>query len=117
MQHKRDLSKDLICVLTATDKNNNMFGKTVGYGKVQPNWVVSNLQDKISNHSTLITDGEKSYNFIKNVKHKKFTKVLSKSKTYNLGRIDTIYTSIKGLINHNFRGVATKYLELCKNVA
>lgn len=111
MQHKRGLSKDLICVLTATDRNNNMFGKPVGYGKVQPNWIVTNLQDKISNNSTLITDGEKSYNLIRNVKHKKFTTGLSKSKTYNLGRIDNIHTSMKGLINHNFRGVATKYLQ------
>ena len=35
-QHKRGLSKDLICVLTATDRTNNIWGKPVGYGKVQP---------------------------------------------------------------------------------
>lgn len=70
-----------------------------------------NLQDKISNNSTLITDGEKSYNLIRNIKHKKFTTGLTKSKTYDLGRKDNIHTSMNGLINHNFRGVATKYLQ------
>lgn len=59
----------------------------------------------------MITDGEKSYNLIRNVKHKKFATGLSKSKTYNLDRIDNIHTSMKGLINHKFRGVATKYLQ------
>lgn len=109
-QHKRGLSKDLICVLTATDKN-TIWGKPIGYGKVQPNWVISNLQGKIRENSTLVTDAERSYNHIKGVKHKKFTFGLSKSKTYNLGRIDSIHTSMKGLINGTFKGVATKYLE------
>ena len=110
-QHKRGLSKDLICVLTATDRTNNVFGKPVGYGKVQPAWVENNLQNIIAANSTLITDGEKSYDTIKNVKHKKFTSGLSKSKTYNLGKIDNIHTSLKTLINGTFKGVATKYLE------
>lgn len=111
MQHKRGLSKDLICVLTATNKSSKVWGKPVGYGKVQPKWVEKNLQHMIENNSILITDGERSYNHIKNVKHKKFTTGLSKSKTYNLGRIDNIHTSLKSLINGDFRGVATKYLE------
>lgn len=110
-QHKRGLSKDLICVLTATNKTSNVWGKTVGYGKIQPKWIENKLQPMIAKNSILVTDGERSYNHIKNVKHKKFTTGLSKSKTYNLGRIDNIHTSLKRLINDNFRGVATKYLE------
>lgn len=109
--HKRGLSKDLICVLTATDRTNNIYGKPVGYGKVQPDWVKNNLQEVIKEDSTLITDGDKSYNTIQNVNHKRFTTGLSKSKTYNLGRIDNIHTSLKTLINGTFKGVATKYLE------
>ena len=110
-QHKRGLSKDLICILTVTNKTSKVWGKPVGYGKVRPNWIEKNLQPMIENNSILVTDGECSYNNIKNVKHKKFTTGLSKSKTYNLGRIDNIHTSLKSLINDNFRGVATKYLE------
>lgn len=110
-QHKRGLSKDLICVLTATDRTDNIYGKPVGYGKVQPDWVESNLQGVITANSTLITDGEKSYDTIKNVKHKKFTAGLSKSKTYNLGRIDNVHSNLKTLLNGTFKGVATKYLE------
>ena len=56
----------------------------------------------------MITDCENLYNLIHNVKHNKFTTVLSKSKTYNLGRIDNIHISTKGLIKH--RGAA-KYLQ------
>lgn len=110
-QHKRGLSKDLICVLTATNKTSNVWGKPVGYGKVQTKWIENKLQPMIARNSILVTDGERSYNHIKNVKHKKFTTGLSKSKTYNLGKIDNIHTSLKRLINDNFRGVATKYLE------
>ncbi len=110
-KHKRGLSKDLICVLTATNRTNNIYGKAVDYGKVQPEWVVNNLQDKIEQDSTLVTDGEQLYILIENVKHRRFMTGLSKSKTYNLGRIDNIHTSMKGLINHNFKGVATKYLD------
>ena len=43
MKHKHGLSKDLVDVLTATDRNNNMFEKSVGYSKVQSNMVVINL--------------------------------------------------------------------------
>lgn len=103
-QHKRGLSKDLICVLTATDRTDNIYGKPVGYGKVQPAWVGNNLQNAITANSTLIADGEKSHATIKNVKHKKFTSGLSKSKTYNLGRIDNVHTSLKILLNGTFKG-------------
>jgi hypothetical protein len=110
-KHKRGLSKELICVLTATDRTNNVFGRPVGYGKVQPDWVRNNLQSVIASDSTLITDGEKSYNTIQNVNHKTFKFGISKSKTHNLGRIDNIHTTLKLLINGAFKGVATKYLE------
>jgi transposase-like protein len=107
---KRGLSNDQVCVLTAMDRSKNIFGKPMGYGKMKPRWT-SDLNKVVENKSTLITDGEISYNKIKSVKHKKFVGGLSNDKTYNLGRIDQLHTSMKGLINIRFKGVATKYLD------
>jgi transposase-like protein len=113
---KRGLSSDQICVLTALDRNKGVFGKAVGYGKLRPTWI-NKLRPVIDKKSTLITDGEISYNLIKNVKHKNFVGGLSKDKTYNLGRIDQLHTSMKLLINGTFKGVATKYLDNYVNYA
>ena len=110
MKRKRGLSQDQVCIITALDRTNNILGKAVGFGKVKPQWIEQELQPFVSKKSILVTDGEKGYSRIKSVKHKKFITGMSKSKTYNLGRVDNLHTSMKGLINGTFKGVATKYL-------
>jgi transposase-like protein len=110
MKRKRGLSNNQVCVLTALDRKNNYFGKPVGYGKMKPTYLKS-IKSVISRKSTLITDGEPVYKKLNVARHKKLVSGLSKSKVYNLGRIDELHTSMKGLLNGTFRGVATKYLD------
>lgn len=109
-QKKRGLSNDQVCVLTAMDRKNNIFGKPAGYGKMKENYLKV-LKPQIAKNSTLITDGEPVYKKLKVAKHKSFEHGLSKDRVYNIGRTDELHTSMKGLINGVFRGVATKYLD------
>ncbi|MDR1826073.1 MAG: IS1595 family transposase [Rickettsiales bacterium] len=107
---KRGLSNDQVCVLTAMDRKNNIFGKPAGYGKMKSNFLRI-IKPQIDKKSTLITDGEPLYSTLQVAKHKKLEHGLSKDKVYNIGRTDELHTSMKGLINGTFRGVATKYLD------
>lgn len=107
---KRGLSNNQVCVLTALDRNNNIIGKPAGFGKMRSEYLKV-IKSKISKKSTLITDGEPLYATLNVAKHKRLEHGLSKDKVYNIGRTDELHTSMKGLINGTFRGVATKYLD------
>lgn len=109
-RHKRGLSNDQICVLTALDRTNNVYCKPAGYGKMRMEYLKA-IKNKISSKSTLITDGEPTYMTLNVAKHKRLDGGLSKDKVYNIGRIDQLHTSMKNMINHKFNGVATKYLD------
>ncbi|MBQ7551915.1 MAG: hypothetical protein IJT15_00485 [Rickettsiales bacterium] len=53
----------------ALDRNKRSFNKPVGYGKVNKKQVVI-LQYRIKDNSILITDGDKSYKILKDIKIK-----------------------------------------------
>ena len=110
MNLKRGLSTDQVCVLTAIDRSKNLFGKSVGYGKMRASWI-NDLSKNFKKDSILVTDGDKSYDKTKDVNHKKFVDGLSKGKTPNLGGIDNLHTDMKNLINRTFKVVATKHLD------
>lgn len=107
---KRGLSNDQVCVITAMDRTNNIYSKPAGYGKMRVNYIKA-IKSKISKNATLITDGDPSCTTLPVAKHKILEHGLSKDKVYNIGRTDELHTSMKGLINGTFRGVATKYLD------
>ena len=63
------LSHHKVCVLTALDRQKHSFNKPVGYGKVCKEQI-GILQHRIEKDSILITDGERGYRTIKDVKLK-----------------------------------------------
>ena len=101
--------KTKVCVLTALDRQKHSFNKPVGYGKVNKEQVAI-LQHRIQDNSILITDGNKSYKILKDVKLKQLKFGKPQSKVYHLSNINNFHSKLKQFISR-FNGVATKYLD------
>ena len=81
-----------------------------GFGKA-PRKKIGILQDKLQQNSILITDGERSHNVLDGFRLKQYKFGYSTDKLYNMARINQYHQSLKDLIIHKFKGVATKYLD------
>ena len=103
------LSHNKVCVLTALDRNKHSFNKPVGYGKVNKEQVAI-LQHRIKDNSILITDGDKSYKVLKDIKLKQLKFGKPQSKVYHLSNINNFHSKLKQFMSR-FNGVATKYLD------
>ena len=103
------LSHNKVCVLTALDRQKHSFNKPVGYGKVNKEQVQI-LQHRIQDNSILITDGDKSYKVLKDVKLKQLKFGKPQSKVYHLSNINNFHSKLKQFMSR-FNGVATKYLD------
>ena len=103
------LSHNKVCVLTALDRNKHSFNKPVGYGKVCKEQVAI-LQHRIKDNSILITDGDKSYKVLKDIKLKQLKFGKAQSKVYHLNNINNFHSKLKQFMSR-FNGVATKYLD------
>ena len=103
------LSSHKVCVLTALDRQKHSFNKPVGYGKVNKEQVAI-LQHRIKDNSILITDGDKSYKVLKDVKLKQLKFGKPQSKVYHLSNINNFHSKLKQFMSR-FNGVATKYLD------
>ena len=103
------LSHNKVCVLTALDRQKHSFNKPVGYGKVCKEQI-GILQHRIEKDSILITDGERGYRTIKDVKLKQLKFGKAQSKVYHLNNINNFHSHLKKFMIR-FNGVATKYLD------
>ena len=103
------LSHNKVCVLTAIDRNKHSFNRPVGYGKVNKEQVAI-LQHRINDNSILITDGDKSYKTLKDVRLKQLKFGKPQSKVYHLNNINNFHSCLKRFMTR-FNGVATKYLD------
>ena len=103
------LSHNKVCVLTALDRQKHSFNKPVGYGKVNKDQVAI-LQHRINENSILITDGDKSYKVLKDIKLKQLKFGKPQGKVYHLSNINNFHSKLKQFMSR-FNGVATKYLD------
>ena len=103
------MSHNKVCVLTAIDRNKKSFGVPVGFGKVNKEGV-ENLHIHLKKDSILITDCDKSYQTLKNIKLKflKFGK--PQDKVYHLNNINNYHSQLKKFMVR-FNCVATKFLD------
>ena len=101
------LSHNKVCVLTALDRNKHSFNRPVGYGKVNKDQVAI-LQHRIKDNSILITDGDKSYKVLKDVKLKQLKFGKPVDRVYHLSNINNFHSCLKKFMIR-FNGVATKF--------
>ena len=98
-----------VCVLTAIDRNKSSFTKPVGFGGLEKDDVVL-LQRHLVKDSVLITDGNRTYRNLNNVKLKSLKFGKAENKVYHLNNINNFHSLLKKFMIR-FNGVATKYLD------
>ena len=101
--------KSKVCVLTAIDRNKASFTKPVGFGGLEKDDVIL-LQRHLEKDSILITDGNRTYRNLDNVKLKSLKFGKPQSKVYHLNNINNFHSMLKRFMIR-FNGVATKYLD------
>ena len=105
--------KTKICVLTAIDRNKTSFTKPVGFGGLEKDDVVL-LQRHLIKDSILITDGNRTYRNLNNVKLKSLKFGKAENKVYHLNTINNFHSMLKKFMIR-FNSVATKYLDFYMN--
>ena len=98
-----------VCVLTAVDRNKTSFTKPVGFGGLEKD-DVDLLQRHLVKDSVLITDGNRTYRNLNNVKLKSLKFGKPENKVYHLNNINNFHSMLKKFMIR-FNGVATKYLD------
>ena len=101
--------KTKICVLTAIDRNKSSFTKPVGFGGLEKDDVIL-LQRHLIKDSILITDGNRTYRNLRDVKLKSLKFGKPQSKVYHMNTINSFHSHLKKFMIR-FNGVATKYLD------
>ena len=102
--------KKKVCVLTAIDRNKASFTKPVGFGGLEKDDVIL-LQRHIKKDSVLITDGNRTYRNLHDIKLKSLKFGKAENKVYHLNNINNFHSMLKKFMIR-FNGVATKYLDL-----
>ena len=105
--------KTKICVLTAIDRNKSSFTKPVGFGGLEKDDVIL-LQRHLIKDSILITDGNRTYRNLHDVRLKSLKFGKPQSKVYHLNNINSFHSHLKKFMIR-FNGVATKYLDYYVN--
>ncbi len=98
-----------VCVLTAIDRNKASFTKPVGFGGLEKDDVIL-LQRHIVKDSILITDGNRTYRNLHDIKLKSLKFGKPENKVYHLNNINNFHSMLKKFMIR-FNGVATKYLD------
>ncbi|MFY9418955.1 MAG: IS1595 family transposase [Bacteroidales bacterium] len=102
-------------VITASDKKQVVM-KVAKIGRIDQSDIIAAIGDKFNKNDTLVTDSHPSYSAfakILGLKHVKFISKNHKAETgENVQYINNLANRLKTLINHNLKGVATKYLPL-----
>ena len=101
--------KTKICVLTAIDRNKSSYVKPVGFGGLEKDDVIL-LQRHLVKDSILITDGNRTYRNLHDVRLKSLKFGKPQSKVYHLNTINSFHSHLKKFMIR-FNGVATKYLD------
>ena len=105
--------KTKICILTAIDRNKSSYVKPVGFGGLEKDDVLL-LQRHLIKDSILITDGNRTYRNLQNIKLKSLKFGKPQSKLYHLNTINSFHSHLKKFMI-GFNGVATKYIDFYMN--
>ena len=101
--------KTKICILTAIDRNKSSYVKPVGFGGLEKDDVML-LQRHLVKDSILITDGNRTYRNLHDVRLKSLKFGKPQSKVYHMNTINSFHSHLKKFMIR-FNGVATKYLD------
>ena len=110
--HKRGVSNEHICVLTAIDSNDQLLIELIDQGNPQANKITQALDKRIPTGQTMITDSKSAYIQVANTfeaTHHQIPSGFHTNGVYNLGEVNEIHSSMKNWFVQ-FKGVSTKHL-------
>ena len=106
------LSKELVCVVTTTDRNAHEKYKAVGTGAPSSDLIKDNFQNNIDSGSVIYCDGTKCYSKLADetkCKSVNLIKHSSYNKVEHINTVNHIHSVIKECISF-YKNVASKYI-------
>lgn len=111
--HTRGLSKELVCIPCAVDRNGQSVGRATNLGECSSKDISNFLGGKIKEQSTFCTDGNKAYRKLSREEDLNLIQ-LKGGKTskgiYHIQHINNYHSELKRFLGF-FKGVSTKYLD------
>lgn len=109
----RGLSCEMVCVPSSVDLDHHSIGLATNLGKPCIQDVSKVLDQRVQEGSILVTDSYKGYQkvaFENGLTHVRIPRGKHKSGSFNINTVNSYHSELKRLVDHYFKGVATKYL-------
>ncbi len=110
---KRGISNDLVSVFTACDRSHHDLEVITGFGQMKKEWLVKHFSRFVAKDAVLVTDGNKSYNYLcykANIPHIVVKNGERVKGVFHIQHVNAYHKRLKEWIISRFHGVATKYL-------
>lgn len=109
----RGLSKELVCVPCIVNHEGMSVGKISNLGKPKVQDLEKVINNRIEQGSIFVTDSLRGYQKVavnNDLVHVRIPRGRYKSGSFNINTVNCYHSELKRMINGNFKGVATKYL-------
>ncbi len=110
---KRGISQDKACVLCSVNLDGLSIGKLSNLGRPYVKDLEAVFDNRIEKGSILVTDSFRGYSklaFTNELTHVRIPRGKHKNGAFNIQTINAYHSELKRLIQRNFKGVSTKYL-------
>ena len=112
---KIDANHQHVCILTAIDRNNNIYIEPVISGTAKSNDVYERFVDKVTKDAVFVTDDHPSYKYFTRKEQIKHVRIENKKYTnsaFSLARVNSLHSAIDRFFKSKEYKPATKYLDL-----
>lgn len=109
----RGLSKEMVCVPCMVNHEGLSVGRISNLGKPKIEDLEKVINNRIEKGSVFVTDSLRGYQKValdNDLTHVRIPKGKFTNGTFNIQKINSYHSELKRMINHYFKGVATKYL-------
>jgi len=109
----RGLSSEMVCVPCMVNHEGLSVGQISNLGKPKVQHLEKVINGKIEQGSVFVTDSLKGYQKVavsNELVHDRIPRGKHKSGAFNIQTVNSYHSELKRMINLNFKGVATKYL-------
>ena len=109
----RGLSKEMVCVSCSVNHEGMSIGRISNLGKPKVHDLEKVINNRIEQGSIFVTDSLRGYQKIavsNDLVHVRIPRGRYKSGSFNIQTVNSYHSELKRMVNGNFKGVATKYL-------
>ena len=109
----RGLSKEMVCVSCSVNHEGMSIGRISNLGKPKVHDLEKVINNRIEQGSIFVTDSLRGYQKIavsNDLVHVRIPRGRYKSGSFNIQTVNSYHSELKRMLNGNFKGVATKYL-------